>query len=63
MKPFIQDNERILSATTDLLKTRVYADNLVRVIENTPQDKVFTIGVFGEWGTGKSSVIRTETRE
>lgn len=59
MKPFIQDNERILNATTDLLKTGVYAENLERVIENTPQDKVFTIGVFGGWGTGKSSIIRT----
>ena len=29
------------------------------MIENTPKDKVFTIGVFGGWGTGKSSIIRT----
>lgn len=59
MKPFIQDRERILDTENDLLKTRVYADNLVKVIENTPEDKVFTIGVFGGWGTGKSSVIKT----
>lgn len=59
MKPFIQDNERVLNATTDLLKTSVCAENLEKVIENTPQDRVFTIGVFGGWGTGKSSIIRT----
>ena len=59
MKPFIQDRERILDTENDLLKTRIYADNLVKVIENTPKDKVFTIGVFGGWGTGKSSVIKT----
>ena len=59
MKAFIQDKERILDSANDLLKTRVYAENLVKVIENTPRDKVFTIGVFGGWGTGKSSIIRT----
>lgn len=59
MKAFIQDQERVLNTTNDLLKTSVYAENLVKVIENTPQDKVFTIGVFGGWGTGKSSIIST----
>ena len=59
MKQFIQDNERVLNATSDLLKTGVYAENLVKVIENTPKDKVFTIGVFGGWGTGKSSIVKT----
>ena len=59
MKAFIQDNERVLNSSNDLLKTGVYAENLVKVIENTPKNKVFTIGVFGGWGTGKSSIIRT----
>lgn len=59
MKAFIQDRERVLDSANDLLKTGVYAENLVKVIENTPKNKVFTIGVFGGWGTGKSSIIRT----
>ena len=59
MKTFIQDQERVLDSANDLLKTAVYADNLVKLIKNTPQDKVFTIGVFGGWGTGKSSIIKT----
>lgn len=59
MKPFILDNERVLDSTNDLLKTRVYADSLIEIIENTPKNKVFTIGVFGGWGTGKSSIINT----
>lgn len=59
MKAFIQDRERVLDSVNDLLKTSVYAENLVKVIENTPKNKVFTIGVFGGWGTGKSSIIRT----
>lgn len=59
MKAFIQDRERVLNTNNDMLKTGVYAENLVKVIENTPNDKVFTIGVFGGWGTGKSSIIST----
>lgn len=59
MKAFIQDRERVLDSANDLLKTSVYAENLVKVVENTPKNKVFTIGVFGGWGTGKSSIIRT----
>ena len=59
MKKFIQDYERVLDANNDLLQTSVYAEDLVQVIENTPTDKVFTIGVFGGWGTGKSSIIKT----
>ncbi len=59
MKAFIQDKERVLDSTNDLLKTGIYAENLVDIIENAPKNKVFTIGVFGGWGTGKSSIIRT----
>lgn len=59
MKAFIQDRERLLDSASDLLKTGVYAENLVKVIEKTPIDKVFTIGLFGGWGTGKSSIIKT----
>lgn len=59
MKSFIQDKERVLDSVSDLLKTSVYAEDLVKVIENTPKDRVFTIGLFGGWGTGKSSIIRT----
>ena len=63
MKTFIQDRERVLDSTNDLLKTSLYAESLVKVINNTPKDKVFTIGVFGGWGTGKSSIIRTAQEE
>ena len=31
----------------------------MKIIKNTPQDKVFTIGLFGSWGSGKSSIIKT----
>ena len=57
MRPFIPDKEIVLTENSDLLKTKVYSDNLVRVIENSPKDKVFSIGLFGGWGAGKSSII------
>lgn len=56
---FIVDEEISLNESNDILKTKVYADELVKVINNTPKDKVFTIGLFGSWGTGKSSIIKT----
>lgn len=59
IRQFIPDNEISLNGKNDLLKTKVYADNLIKIINNTPSNEVFTIGVFGGWGTGKSSVIKT----
>ena len=56
---FIVDEEISLSGENDILKTKVYADTLSEVISNTPKDRVFTIGLFGGWGTGKSSIIKT----
>ena len=49
---FIEDKEIDLN-NNDILKTKVYADNLVKVINNSPNNKVFTIGLFGGWGVGK----------
>ena len=63
MRPFIIDKEILLSEENDLLKTRIYANTLIKLINNTPPDKVFTIGLFGNWGTGKSSIIETAKQE
>ena len=51
---FIVDEEISLSNGNDILKTEVYANTLSEVVSNSPKDKVFTIGLFGGWGTGKS---------
>lgn len=62
---FIPDEEIILRQKTDeeqgndLLNTSTYVDALVRCIQSAPSDKTFTIGLFGEWGSGKSSVVKT----
>ena len=58
-RKFVIDEEISFLKENDILKTKVYADSLVKIIKNTPQDKVFTIGLFGSWGSGKSSIIKT----
>lgn len=61
-RKFIIDKEIDLNEY-DFLKTKVYADNLSKIINNAEPDKVFTIGLFGGWGTGKSSIIATSQKE
>lgn len=43
----------------DLLNTSTYVNTLTNCVINAPLDKPFTIGLFGEWGSGKSSIIKT----
>jgi hypothetical protein len=59
---FISDQEIDLNQS-DFLKTKVYADNLIDIINNTEKDKVFTIGLYGSWGSGKSSIIETTKKK
>ena len=61
---FIIDEEKALEVledgtSMDLLNTKVYAEALAKSIECIPENKSFTIGLYGDWGTGKSSVIKT----
>ncbi|MFF4617404.1 KAP family P-loop NTPase fold protein [Nonomuraea jabiensis] len=42
----------------DLLQFRRYVDPLVSVITNPRTQTPFTIGVFGSWGSGKSSLLQ-----
>ncbi len=53
---FIKDREINLEKD-DLLGTKPYVNTLLGIINET--DTPFTIGLFGGWGTGKSSIIRT----
>lgn len=62
-RQFILDKEISLSNENDYLKTGIYAENLTKIIRNTPPNEVFTVGLFGNWGTGKSSIIETSKRE
>lgn len=62
---FIPDEEISLHKRTeaeagnDLLNTSTYVDALERCISSAPTEKTFTIGLFGEWGSGKSSIVKT----
>lgn len=58
-RPFIEDKEIVLSKDDDLLNTDVYVNSLAKVLSNSPEDSPFTIGLFGEWGSGKSSIVKT----
>ncbi len=59
---FIIDKEINLNED-DFLNTKIYSDNLTKIIRNTEPNKVFTIGLFGKWGTGKSSIINTSEQD
>ena len=59
IRKFILDKEIVLNKEEDLLNTSHYAENLVQIINNAPNGKVFTVGLFGSWGAGKSSIIAT----
>lgn len=62
-KQFVPDKEIFLSKDNDYLKTGVYSQSLTKIIKNTPSNDVFTIGLFGNWGTGKSSIIETSKNQ
>jgi len=55
----IPDRELILSEQEDFFKTRAYSDAIFNLIEEHDGKERLTIGLFGGWGTGKSSIIRT----
>lgn len=67
MKSFVLDKEIDLlesqgedgKSSTDLLNTMPYVEALTECVMNAPQDSSFNIGLFGEWGSGKSSIIKT----
>lgn len=54
---YIEDKEINLLEEDDVLETKRYAESLKDTILNAPTP--FNIGLYGEWGSGKSSIIKT----
>ena len=59
LRPFVVDSERNLVEKGDLLGTMCYADQLADTIKSVPSEQAYTIGLYGTWGSGKSTIIRT----
>lgn len=59
LRKLIVDSERNLFENEDLLGTMCYADQLADAIKNVPREQAYTIGLYGTWGSGKSTIIRT----
>ena len=56
----IEDKEIDFSEQGDLLNGKPYAEALASLIkQDNPKDKSLVIGLLGEWGSGKSSIIKT----
>jgi predicted transcriptional regulator len=56
---FIEDKElqNLNEENEDLLETKKYAKTLQDIVKNA--NTPLTVGIFGEWGSGKSSIINT----
>lgn len=59
LRKLIVDSERNLFENEDLLGTMCYADQLSDAIKSVPNKQAYTIGLYGTWGSGKSTIIRT----
>lgn len=56
----IEDKEIDFSEQGDLLNGKPYAEALASLIkQDNHKDKSLVIGLLGEWGSGKSSIIKT----
>lgn len=59
IRKLIVDFERNLLENEDLLGTMCYADQLADTIKSISAEQACTIGLYGTWGSGKSTIIRT----
>ena len=60
LRSFVIDTDRNLNEENgDLLGTKCYANQLVDTIKSIPEEQAYTVGLYGSWGSGKSTIIRT----
>ena len=55
---FVSD-ETVNLDEKDPLGTKAYSDSIYNIILNKSDSKPMTIGLFGSWGSGKSSIVET----
>lgn len=63
LRNFVIDKERNLMLSNDLLGTKCYVTQLVDTIQNIPNKQSCTIGLYGGWGSGKSTIIETAKQQ
>ncbi|GAB4547633.1 MAG: hypothetical protein Kow0063_42340 [Anaerolineae bacterium] len=56
--PLIFNDEPVRAGETAYFQFRTYADTLARLIAAKTTRTPLTIGVFGEWGTGKTTLLQ-----
>ncbi|MGD2207492.1 MAG: SUMF1/EgtB/PvdO family nonheme iron enzyme [Anaerolineae bacterium] len=56
--PLIFDDEPVLGGETAHFQFEAYANTLARLVAAKTTRTPLTIGVFGEWGTGKTTLLR-----
>jgi formylglycine-generating enzyme required for sulfatase activity/Cdc6-like AAA superfamily ATPase len=57
--PAIFNDEPVPQGETAYFQFQAYADTLARLIAAKETRTPLTVGVFGEWGTGKTTLLRT----
>ena len=50
-------DKAIEKSEDDLINRRDFAYNLARALESMKTNDTFTVGIYGKWGSGKTSVI------
>lgn len=63
LRQFVIDKERNLMLSNDLLGTKCYANQLTDTIKNAPQEQFYSIGLYGSWGSGKSTIVETTKQQ
>lgn len=58
MPGFVALSDAAVGAKSDLLNFARYLDPLISILTNEDAQTPFTIGIFGPWGGGKSSLLR-----
>lgn len=53
----------ILTSEEDLLKRKYFAELMAKALINLQNEDTFTIGLYGRWGNGKTSIVNMMLKE